>query len=350
MVDAKIAKKHKVEKKGIVLLGIGIVVLFLIVKLVGASRIVPVLLGMDYRYLGLIVGFQALVILTWNLRWNFIVNKLKRSSFFRLMPIFMSGLLVNNLTPGPSIGGEPVTAYYLSKETKKSFSECLATVVMDMAVHTIGFLVFAAFAILYVFLFIQVRMIQVLLGILILVISVLAIISYVLIKKSKSKGVSSKFESLLKWIYKIRFLEKIMKRFKKYEELRKHMLEQIKRFKETVTELMKFKRLLIGTFVLALMLHVFEFLKVYTAFLSLGQSVPIVYIIVVTSIASTLGYFIFLPGGTGVVEAAMIAMYFELGIPLGVAATATLISRAVFYLSTYGVGYASLSYLNLKYK
>ena len=45
----------------------------------------------------------------------------------------------------------------------------------------------------------------------------------------------------------------------------------------------------------------------------------------------------------------MVALFVALGVDIGVATAVTLIDRVLFYLLTYGFGYGSLNYLNLKY-
>lgn len=347
--EKDITKQQKVEKKTIVLLGLGVVVLILIVKLVGTSEIIPVLAGMEYQYIALIISFQALMLGAWNLRWNLFVNRLHPVHYFSILPIFMAGLLINNLTPGPSLGGQPVTAYYLAKKTRKAFSECFATLVLDMSMHSLAFISFALFSIAYVFLFIPVYAIRVFIEILVLIILILTGIAIVL-WKVRNKKTQSNLDWFLKRIYRLKILSKFMAQFTSYADLKEYIRGQFKKLKTTVKNLFKIKKLVAVTFVLALSLHMFEYLKVHTVFISLGYAIPFTHVVVVTTIGSIIGYFVFLPGGTGAVEASMIAMYFELGIPLGVAATATLMSRLFFYFATYGFGYISLSYLNLKDK
>ncbi|MGD2246907.1 MAG: flippase-like domain-containing protein [Candidatus Methanofastidiosia archaeon] len=342
-----IPKQQKVEKKTLILLGLGIVVLVLIVKLVGTSEIVPVLADMDYQYIVLIISFQALMLGTWNLRWNLFVNKLHPVNYFSILPIFMAGLLINNLTPGPSLGGQPITAYYLAKKTKKAFSECFATLVLDMSMHSLAFISFALFSIAYVFLFIPIHAIRVFIEILVLIILVIIGVA-IIFWRFRNQKMQSNVDWFLKRVYRLKILSRFMARFTSYADLKEYIHEQFRNLKKTVKNLFKVKKLVGVTFVLALFLHMFEYLKVHTVFVSLGYAIPFTHVVVVTTIGSIIGYFIFLPGGTGAVEASMIAMYFELGIPLGVAATATLLSRLFFYSATYGFGYISLSYLNLK--
>lgn len=341
-------RPQKLEVKTIILFAVGIFVLFLIVQIVGTSEILPVLLNMDHYYLLLLLGFQILSVATWNLRWNLFVNKLEKVSYFSIMPMLLAGILINNITPGPSIGGQPITAYYLKKKTENPFSECFATLVMDMSVQAFAFAVFGVFSILYVFLYVSSEAIRLLVGILVFFDLLIVFIIVFLAKNSRNEKIWSILSPFLKLIHYSKILSQLNE-FENYNDVKDYVINQIENLKETVRELLQFKKVLLAACMLALSMFFLEYVKVYTAFLGLGYSVSFVHVVVVTSISSTVGYFVFMPGGTGAVETAMVALYFELGIPLGIATTATLLSRLLFYLTTYGAGYVSLSYLNLKW-
>lgn len=341
-------RQQKLEVRTIILFAIGVFILFLIVHIVGTSEIVPVLRNMDYYCLLLLLGFQILSVATWNLRWNLFVNKLEKVSYFSIMPMLLAGILVNNITPGPSIGGQPLTAYYLKKKIKNPFSECFATLVMDMSVQAFGFAVFGAFSILYVFLCVSSEAIRLLVGILAFLDLLILFTIIFLAKNSKNEKIWSILSPFLKLIHYSKILSRL-NGFESHDDIKDYIINQIENLKKTVRELLQFKKVLLSACMLALSMYFLEYMKMYVAFLGLGYSISFVHVVVVASISSTVGYFVFMPGGTGAVETAMVALYFELGIPLGIAATATLLSRLLFYLTTYGAGYISLSYLNLKW-
>ena len=70
---------------------------------------------------------------------------------------------------------------------------------------------------------------------------------------------------------------------------------------------------------------------------------------VIFSLAYLLGYLIILPGGIGVVESVMIALYTAYDIAPETAAAVTVADRALWYAFTFSGGYLSLFHLTGKH-
>lgn len=337
-----------VKLKDVALLFVGLFILFILVNFVGADNILPIMAEMNLSYFALLLASIPVYHLIWNYKWKILIDEFFHVKLLALIPIYFTGMFVNNLTPGHNIGGEPVRAYFLSKESGKPFSKCLATAVMDVGIHSLVFLLFSVFGIAYVLIFLDIPIIRwFLLGFLILFAFVVSFIIYARVTRDRKKGPRKWVEKWLRRFFRFKFVKK---RFKTYEDFKKRVVEGFDRFVVSIKAMLAKKRRLAETAGLALVVLIIEYLQLYIIFLGLGEPVPFFKIVVVMVVATLVSYFAILPGGTGVVEATMFVLLTAMGIDLGVAAAATLIQRSIFYITSYGVGIISLNYLGLKHK
>lgn len=347
MRKAKYKKPHEhFNKKNLFLILIGVILFVSVFLYVGMENVLPLLSSLSPLHLAIILGLQFLVFGFWAIEWTIIVNKFTRINLRKTLPIFLVGRLVNNLTPGPSIGGEPVMAYYLSKTCDKNWSTCFATVVMDLTVNFAAYISIIIFSIVYVLVYIPAPALIYFIGVCLTLLLVFSVSVSILFYKRNSKKIEKGYEWFLKKLYGWKLLSKSMSKFKKYEDLQKYVVEQFENFKTTLLDILKYKRLLGVSLVFGFLFYFTEFVKTYFIFNVLGYSINFSYVVVVITLSSMVGYVIFIPGGTGAVEASMVAMYVALGVDVGVAAAVTLLSRIAFYLVVYGIGYSSLLYVN----
>ncbi len=339
--------KHKLKHLG--LLAIGVIVLFFVVEHVGIADVIPAMKQMSFLFVGIVILTELVLILIGNWKWHFIISRFAKIKYTALLPIFMSGLAVNNLTPGPRIGGEPVRAHYLAKRTRIAGSEALGTATLDVISYISVFSVFALIAMVFVLMNTGFEMFRYILG------GILALSFGVLIWMAKaiySRG-KDKPRKRTKWFkrkfYNTRFTNFITKKFATYDEFDEYLRLHITKFKETLGLFWNDKKALSIALIMATGMHVLNYFKNYLIFIGLGQQISILHVFVVVTVSIIIGIFVWVPGGTGVVEATMIALYTAFGVSMPVAAAATLISRALFYFTSYILGYISLCYLSAKH-
>lgn len=70
----------------------------------------------------------------------------------------------------------------------------------------------------------------------------------------------------------------------------------------------------------------------YTAFLCVGTTVPLTFVVVGFAVGIVLSLVSFIPGGLGVMEGSMAAIFAGLGVPFETAVVAVLVFRAAYYL------------------
>jgi len=342
--------KKKSVKTGIrdlIVAAIGVIVLISVFKFVGKNNLLEAFEMFDKRYILLFALIQAFVVLMWNYKSVFIINEVTKIRFMDFLPVHLTGALLNNLTPGPSVGGEPVKAYYLSKKIKRPIAECLSIMVVDGGSYITIFSFLALFSMIYALLFVEILIIKIIVSVL-MILSIVGIIEVVHFLLKKEKEEARDVEHLEKWIYRLRVFSFLKKRFKTLRKFEDFLEAQYDKFMKVMRYILANKKKAAVILFISLFVELLQVAKIWILFKGIAP-VPFVHILVTTTIAMILGYLVFIPGGTGVVEVTMIAMFTAFGIDIGVAAVVTLISRAFFYLIVYVIGYISLLCLVIRH-
>ena len=339
--------KKILRYKDIALLLFGITLLLLIVYYIGVGTIVQNIKSVEPMYFYAFLLLKASYFLLWNYNWKLLVDKVKPIKYTALLPVFAAGIFGNNMTPGPSMGGEPIKAYFLSKLYGGSVSSWLATTVMSGVLLLIGKIAFLLLSIFYIISFFELPLLIIFLVGGLAFVTVLVIMGWYVYERKESEQLHRLLERGLRKIYNIKFLRK---KFPQYIDFKQKIIEECVLFKDVIVRTFTMKGKLLLAFLVAFVVILVNFSSVYMLFLGLGVKISFIKIIVAITIGNTIAYFVLLPGGTGVVEGTMIMIFAAMGVPLGIAATATLINRAILYVAAYGFGSASLVYLNLKLK
>ncbi|HID72289.1 MAG TPA: flippase-like domain-containing protein [Thermoplasmata archaeon] len=302
-----------------------------------------------YTIFGL-VGLTALVFFIDAFRWKIVIDGLKRSSYTSLFPIFLGGNFVNTITPGLNSGGEVVRAYYLSKLTGKTKAECFATIIIDGFALGLAFFVLLLFSLVYMSLFLKVtRKVVVLVAIVFAFLFSAGGLYYRHRKRAKTEKFREGFSRFLRKIYQARFLKRFFKEHRTFEKFENFTYERIEHFKSTFKNLVKNKSLFLKAFSVSFIPMLLMILRSYILFRAMGEVVDFLTILAVLSCAYFLGYFIPLPGGIGIIEAAMIELYIVNDIDPAVAGAVALLDRSFYLMFSMGGGYLSLNYLAYKY-
>lgn len=335
-------------RKSIILILLGLFVLSVVLRFFVTYRdVLSVILQIGPIFIILAFATKILSLLVFNYKVYILSKSMFKVSFWKLLPIHMAGALMNNLTPGPSVGGEPLKAYYLSEATGKRGSACLGLYVMDSLIFVISTAIFMFLSTFYLISKIKfIRLKYFLVGWLVLSIIIAFIVLWAIFKLSKNK---KRFNKILKFIYKFPLLKFLKRHFKTPEDFIEEIHVKRRVFIKTLKALWVDKPALFKNLVLSSIWYPLQALGLWLLFLGLGFHVPFLRLLSVTTISMSLGFFIWLPGGSGIYEGAVILLMTLLGAQTVTITATTIIDRAGYYVLTYLVGYFCLSYIAMKY-
>jgi uncharacterized protein (TIRG00374 family) len=257
----------------------------------------------------------------------------------------MTGVFLNQITPGRDTGGEPVRAYYVSRFTGIMKRQALATIIIDKSGNYIAIGSFIGFAILFITLYLQVPPSVKILFEGVLILFLLGVVSAVYVKKNLELPVIP--AKILRKIYFFGPLKKIREHFHTYTSFEEYIMERITEFITTLRTLLSEKKNVRDNLLLSFLIWFMVFVKTYLIFLAFGEEVSIFMVIAVEAISILLGIISFLPGGVGATEITMIALFRSAGINVEIATAVTIVSRGMFYAFSLGLGYLSFLYLKL---
>lgn len=136
------------KHKTLIFLIIGLAIMGVMLYFIGINEVIDALKLANFWFILLAIAMQVFTYYLFALRWN-VVNRTANIniSVKNLLPIVLTGLSINNITPSGRGGGEPVRAYILAKETNNPSEEAFATVIADRALDTFPFLFLAVITI-----------------------------------------------------------------------------------------------------------------------------------------------------------------------------------------------------------
>ena len=315
------------DKKTIILLAISVLILFVILYFVGIDEVIKALELANLYIIAIALGCQIFTYFLYTLRWK-VLNDIAglKYNFFKMVPMVLVGLAINNITPSGRGGGEPVRAYILAREGNYPMEETFAAVVADRALDTFPFVLLAVLTIIGMVISFDIS--PALLALMIVAIVAIVIILIALIYMCVNPAFGMRVEG---WIIGI------VRRFykKNSEEFEEKIHGIIVGFQDTMNMVIHNKNVLYYALPLSFIIWIFEIIRVYLVFLAFGANVDLFIIGEVFILASLAGMIPLLPGGLGAVDSIMITFYAAAGITASVAAGATIIERLIsFWLAT----------------
>ncbi len=348
-------EKHTRMKRGrAIILAFSFSLIFISLYLVGFRETADALGSIEPWALGLAALLTFLVLFNDCLRWKVVLDALVKLPFRSLVPIFMGGMFVNNITPGVNSGGEIVRVYYITKESGKKASACAATVLLDALTLGFAFSIFLAFSLVFVFISPDVNLpqnVRILFGagVLIVFLTVTYVIYLWKIRKVSDHEGRNRLDALLGWIYRLKPARRLREKHLTAEDFVKYVRKGMGNFKVTMGMLARSRGIVITATSMSVVTILLMYLRAYVLFLGMGEKMPFPALCAILTVAYMLGYLIILPGGIGVVESVMIALYGAYGIAPEVAAAVTVADRSLWYAFSFSGGYGSLIHLTGKY-
>lgn len=323
------------------------ILLYFVVKKIGLLEIYNNLKQANLIFLIIAFLSATTYFLIWNYRWYHIVKEIKKVKYLTLFPMFLTGVLLNTITPSARIGGEPLKAFYLSKKYKISKTKAFATTILDKIYNMVIFMALVIFSIIFVILYINIDpTIKTILISFLALILILLTLTFILRKKIKLKNIP--FKKLLPKIYKSFLFGMIREKFDTYDKFEYFIDKKIHIFLKFIKKTLRKKKNITKGLLITSFFYLFKFLTVYFIFMALGHRIDFIPIVIVITLSTLLGDISFTPGGIGIIETLMITLYYSFGIIPALAVIVTVIDRAMFYFYSLGLGTISFSYLTLK--
>ena len=319
---------------------IAIILFFLILDKIGFKNIYSTLKTTNPMFLFLSVASLFVSYIMWSFKWKTLLNGVVKVKFKDVFLNILSTEFVNNLTPGVSVGGEPLRAYYIAEEYKKPSTKIFTTVIIEKVINALIVISLVILAILFSVLFVEINWVVKLISSIIGILILLFILFFILKKADVLKKLKIKIKNTQ--------FAKFIKGKKVYKKLRGGIAKTFGYFVYSFKNLRKEKKILARVIIFGLLKWVFKILAVYFLVLSLNYNISPLIIVIVVIIAGLLGDVAFVPN-VGVTEVSMIALYVAFGVPGAVAALATVFYRLIYYMYALGFGAVSWNYLHSKY-
>ena len=320
----------------------GLVVMFIIGFLAGFDNIANVLSKADYKFVVLAIAFQAMSVIALFFRWEFIVRYCRlRISDSRLFMITLAGISFSHLMPSSRMGGEPVRAYFLRKESGKGTSICLSTIIVERIFDAMMFSVISLIVLVAIVLFWNLPLWLIFLLVIAFAISSFMLFIMVYISVNKKVGMR-----MALWVLKK--FERFLSRWKTMSEWEKKLTKEVKMYSENVASMIKKKDLWGLGLGFSVLIWLFDIFRTYFIFLALGTDVSILVIGGAIVIASLAGAIPISPGGLGLIETGMMVVFASAGVPIAIAGMVTIIDRLISYWGLTFIGLVPSYYLGIK--
>jgi len=339
------ATRPKLTRKTIVLPILGLVAFFLYILLFNVD--IPKILATAQTANPFIYAAAILVSLvevfffaiSWRALLEFLYVKISilRSYLFVWYSIFMDIVI-----PAESISGEVCRVYLVNRECCGTSGKVVASVVIQ---RVLGMGMNIAFLIAGVILLSMETAVSPLIFNLILffTVSIAVLLSLLLVFSAKEKW------SLKAINLAVRAGEFLTRgKWKRLSRFKEEALTDAKMFHDSMMEFMhKPKPLFAPTFFLALN-WISSFGVPYLVFLSLGYDIPWSVILVTSSVVVAVKSVpVGIPFEVGLPEITMTTLYTSMGVPAGISATATILSRIITLWLRFGVGFAAQQWIEV---
>ncbi|WP_435177469.1 lysylphosphatidylglycerol synthase transmembrane domain-containing protein [Halorussus sp. AFM4] len=319
------------DRSGVAKILVGFLIAALLVYLLGVAagweRTVNALQQAEYEWVAIACASSVVGLLAWGKAWQVVLRVLGIEVPYRRLGVtYLAATFANYVTPMGQAGGEPFTAYVLSKDTEASYEDSLASVVTADLLNLLPFFNFAAIGLVYL-----------------------------LFRTSLTEDVETLAQGLAAMAFGVPLLvyvgwnhrdavERIILRAVRPVTRRTDRVSaegvrrRIDEFYESLERITGEPRSLLYALVFSYVGWVFFAMPLYFSGKALGLPITLVLVLFVVP-ASTLAGLTPLPGGLAGVEAALVALLVALAtVPKGPAFAATILYRFSSYWFVLAVG------------
>ena len=338
--------KPKFTRKTILLPIIGLAAFFLYILLfnVNIPEIVATAQRADPIIYSAAVAISFAEVLFYAVSWRSILESLSvKISIIKSYLFVWYGIFMDIVIPAESISGELCRVYLVNREQRGTGGKVVASVVTQ---RLLGMGMNIAFLVAGISMLLTEPQINPLIFNLILffTVSITSILILLLMLSAKETWSQKAINALLKlgefitrgkWKQLARFKEEAVKGAKIFHDSMKNLAH-------------KPKTLILPSFLLAVN-WICSISVPYLVFLSLGYPIPWSIILVTSAIVVAVKSIpIGVPFEVGLPEITMTTLYTSMGVPAGISATATILSRILTLWLRFGVGFAAQQWIELK--
>ncbi|KCZ70860.1 hypothetical protein ANME2D_02885 [Candidatus Methanoperedens nitroreducens] len=308
---------------------VGAAIFVIFINEIGYGRLLLLISNANKQLVPLVILLNILNLTAFTMSWKYLIPV--DISFYKLFKFYTAGTFINNITPTFGVGGEPVKAILLGKEIGASKSFCFASVVSQRMLNMFTFLVIELMGITLLFYSPELRLgiwqILALLFSIELGFIAFGLLVYFYIRKDR-------FSSFIHSI--IRFSAPFIRLVRRGFDHRAHadaVERSIDSFHIGLKDIRRNRSGLANTIIFSSLGWTFDIMAIYVVFLSLGEAhIGISVLIITYTISMISGWLpLFLPGGLGIVDGTMAALFILSGVPTDVALLATLFYRLGSY-------------------
>lgn len=322
-------EKFKVRNIWFVIL-VGTVVFTIFIAEIGYGRFFHLIGSVNKSLIPLIILLNILNSIAFTISWKFLVPM--EISFYKLFRFYIAGTFISNITPAFGAGGEPIKAILLGEETATSKAGCFASVVSQRLLSIFPFLLIELIG-----MWLLLYMPELVIGrweILALVSSIVfgagtfVLLVYFYTRKDKLSSFAHSAVRLLAPLIRL------VKRGFDHRLYAEGVESSVNSFHIGLKNIRGNKKGLASAMFFSSLGWIFDIMTVYVVFLSLESGTQIhASVLVVTYVISMVSGWLplFLPGGLGIMDSTMAALFILNGVPLEIALLATLLYRLASY-------------------
>lgn len=321
-----------------------IYLLYYILKKIGLFEIITIIRTIKIHYLLLSVILVFASYMIWAKKWNMLLKSIGDIHSENVFLTLLASSFAYSTAPSARLGGEPLRVYYVSKLMKKSKTEVLATVLFDRDTETLSTNFLYIISIIIIIFIERIPFKYMWIMLLFLIIS----ISWIIFRLRYFKVIDfSKFKfvkKILQIIYAIRY----KKEFQHFSSYQHYISEKVQKYNALYFKFNQDKGIMNDQIMHGILKFVLLSFSVFLLFLSTDTYVSFIAILAIQTISLVISSISFIPGGIGIMEALMIALYYGLGINLTIAASVALLYRAINYFFSFVIGTLCIYYLDKK--
>lgn len=308
-----------------------ILMIIIMILMANPQDLISALAGVNLYLIFIVIALYFVNLFVKAIRWHVLLNSTgdsKKVPFRRILPYYLIGLALNNITPG-RIGGDPVRAYILKSKENVPMGQGLSSVFIEKIADLFILAILALIGVLLLFPYLQGSIVfQLLLSVIIVFVGIFALL-YAVLRTTLLEKLTDGF---------LRFTNK-MKRRDVDTKAGVAVKSLVSKFRDGVEEIMNKKKGLGITISLTVAIWLNEAVRLYIILMALGiNNLPsLAMVIIVSSMATLFGSILI--WGTG--NAAIIAGVFAtVGLSLSDATAAgfLMIMTSIWLSVPIGVG------------
>jgi uncharacterized protein (TIRG00374 family) len=311
---------------------------------VGINEIVTIIQKVDLVYYGIAVGVLFLTMYANALTWQYFLRPLSVKVPIRKTFLFTwIGVFVDLLVPAESISGDASKVYLMTKEADTSAGKVVASVLSHRIlamIISLGSLIFSSIALYAIQYELPVFVSNLVLLIIIGTCIALFCIFLCILKESLTQKLIDAVLRVVAYVSRGRL---------NFDNMKRKATKALGTFHDAIGQLLRNPKQLVLPVIFAIISWILSILISDLVFVSLGQRVDFILIMIVYSISVNIQSIpVGIPGEVGLVEVVMSSLYGLLGVDAVIATAATVLMRLLTVWLRMAIGFVAVQWIDLK--